>query len=142
FPSPQARGMARRADAWSGFRQTGPDFLRAAVISGPDAARESCVSPTDAPRRYLSAFAFLGARTMRGLTPRPVCSGGRWGAEKRLHPPASTASRPIVARPRGRPSVNGTVETICLPWEQIKNNQAPHRKFFLGHGPGRPIVTI
>src|SRR5262249_13741867 len=72
-----------------------------------------CVSPPGAPRRYPSAFAFLGARTMRGLTPRTVCSGGRSGAGKRLPHPQVPHPAPVVARPRGRPSLDGTASTIA-----------------------------
>ena len=63
-----------------------------------------CVSSTDAPLRYLSAFAFLGARTMRGLTPRTVAPGAARGRSYEVRPqvphPVPVLRRPAENAPR------------------------------------------
>jgi hypothetical protein len=99
FPPP--RGMARR-------KAHAPDFAGAARkdhssgrpgSAGSDASADASAS-FDAPSRYLSAFAFLGDRTMRDLQ----CPAWLFPATARGHGcvaiPASTASRPTITTSR------------------------------------------
>jgi len=75
-------------------------------------------APLGAPRRYLSAFAFLGARTMRGLLPASLLRGPLGGEvttharEYRIPPHPGDVSR-------GRPSMDGTGHVnISGTWRQ------------------------
>ena len=93
---PNARGMARRDDAWSGFRQTGPDFLRAARDQ-----RDLTHLAKDAPRQPtrhsgIRAFAFYGCRT----GPGSECPG-----EATRVPPGDVAVSATLAGAASRPTI-------------------------------------
>ena len=70
FPSPDARGMARRQALCPDFAGRPGGSVRAA-LAGLTHHTDASAS-ADAPSRYLSAFAFLGGRTIRGLYLAPL----------------------------------------------------------------------
>src|SRR5262245_62243012 len=77
FPPPM-RGDGAPTGAVSGFRRTARRISPGGSLPSL-AHRTDAPASADAPLRYLSAFAFLGARSMRGPTPRTVLPGAaRW----------------------------------------------------------------
>jgi len=91
--------MARRDDAWPGFRQTGPICLRAARDQRDltQLAKAASRQPTRhggiCPLSRFSVAGRCGTYTPHRLLRRPLGGGVRL-------PPASTASRPILATSR------------------------------------------